>query len=197
MLDKRGLGLALAVSLAALSIGCSKKDKVEGSTGTTTGATTAAAEGTGGPSGAGTAAGKNWEKIERVSFNKLQSLLPETAIGMKRTGLNGNTVPAGEQTYTEGIAEFEGPNESSLSLKIQDYPSEAAQLLGSKSTTYKGFPVASEHESSDESSMVLVVGERFLVTASGQKVKVAQLKTALEKVDLAKLASWKDEGIKK
>jgi hypothetical protein len=196
MLDNRCLGLALAVCLAVVSSGCSKKDKTE--TATTTGSTAAAVEGTtADPSGAGTAAKRNWEKIERVSFVKLQSLLPDAAIGMKRTGLNGNTVPNGEGTFTEGIAEYEGANESSLELKIQDYPTEAEALLGSKSTTHKGFPVANEHESSDDSSMQLIVGERFVVSATGHKIRVAQLKTALEKVDLAKLATWKDEGIKK
>jgi hypothetical protein len=198
MLDNRCLGIALAVSLAALSNGCSKKDKTEASGSTTTASTAAAVEGTtADPSGAGTANKKNWEKIERVSFAKLQSLLPDAAIGMKRTGLNGNTVPNGEGTYTEGIGENEGPNETSLELKIQDFPTEAEALLGSKSTTYKGFPVANERESNDESSTQLIVGERFVVTASGHKVKVAQLKTALDKVDLAKLATWKDEGLKK
>ena len=197
MHDNR-LTIALALALAVVTSGCSKKDKTEAAGLTTAASTAAAVEGTtGDPSGAGTATKRSWEKIERVSFVRLQSLLPDAAIGMKRTGLNGNTVPNGEGTYTEGIGEYEGPNETSLELKIQDFPTEAEALLGSKSTTYKGFPVANERESNDESSTQLVVGERFVVTATGHKIRVAQLKTALDKVDLAKLATWKDEGIKK
>jgi hypothetical protein len=194
MLRKRLVGVAAAVCLLVVPVvGCSKKDKPEvGGAGATT--PTAAVEGAGGPSAAGTANGKDWDKIDRVSFSKLETLLPESANGMKRTGLNGNAVAT---AYTEAIADYEGPNEATMMFRLRDFPTDAEAKVESKSTLYKGYPVTSERETNDDSAFDLVVGDRFVVSAEGHKVKLAQLKTALEKVDLAKLATWKDEGVKK
>ena len=138
-----------------------------------------------------------WEKVERVPFAKLQSILPEGLAGMKRTNLGGSTVPDGDATYTEGVAEFEGQNESGLTLTIQDHPVRATESLSSKTTVWKGYPVVSESENSDSSELGFVVGDRFMVVVQGRKLKVAQVKAALEKVDFQKLASWKLEGLPK
>lgn len=178
----------LFVVAVVLLEGCTKKDDAAPTTGSAA---------TGAPAKAAGGKAVNWEKIERVPFARLQSLLPETVLGMKRGDVRGSTNPDGERTYSEGAADYTGPNETQLTLTVQDHPVQAVENISSKTTTFKGFPVFREHESSDESQFDIVVGERFIVEAHGQKLKVAQLKTALEKIDLAKLAGWKLEGVKK
>jgi hypothetical protein len=178
----------LVVAAVALS-GCSKKaDPAQAGT-----------ETTGAPAvGAAKAGGKavNWEKIERVPFARLQGLLPDAVLGMKRTNLGGSTNPDGERTYSEATADYEGPNETRLTLSIQDHPVQAAENVSSKTTSFKGYPVTTEREDSEEAQFYMVVGDRFIVGSRGQKLKAAQLRTAFEKVDLAKLATWKLEGVK-
>lgn len=179
------------VSAAVLLSGCSKKneDAPKAGTGDTAGATGAT------PAAAG-AKNVKWEKIQRVPFARLQTLLPDTAAGFKRTNLGGQTVPDGEATYSEATADYDGPNENGVNLTVQDNPVHARDALDSKTTTFKGFPVIQESESGDESDVTILVGERFVVRAHGRKLKVAQLKAVMEKMDLAKLASWKGEGLK-
>ncbi len=178
------------VAAAVLVSGCSKKNE----DGTKAGGDTNGA--TGAAPAAGGAKGVSWEKVQRVPFAKLQGLLPDTALGFKRTNLGGQTVPDGESTYSEANGDYEGPNETGLSVTVQDNPVRARDSLSSKTTTFKGFPVVQESENSDEADATLVVGDRFVVHAHGRKLKVAQLKSVMEKMDLAKLASWKGEGVK-
>lgn len=180
----------LLLSATVTLLGCDKKKDEAGGAATTGGTAAAPA--------ANPAGGKavNWEKVTRVPFARLQSILPETVIGMKRANLGGSTVPDGERTYSEGVGDYTGPNETTLSIIVRDHPVTAHESLSSKTTVFKGYPVVAENENSDEASMEIIVGERFVVQARGAKLKVAQLKSALEKVDLAKLDSWKSEGLK-
>ena len=183
---------ATVVLVAALVLvgGCSKKHEDGTKVGGDTNGATGAAHTT------GSAKAVNWEKVERVPFARLQGLLPDTALGFKRTNLGGQTIPDGESTYSEATGDYEGPNETGLSVVAQDNPVRARDSLSSKTTTFKGFPVVQESENGDESDVTILVGERFVVHAHGRKLKVAQLKSVIEKMDLAKLASWKGEGLK-
>ncbi len=174
--------------------GCKKKDEAppqeQGSSSGTPATTTAA------PAAAGKAV--DWAKIERVPFAKLQTLLPETLPnGLKRTDLRGSTTPDAEHTFTEAAADYEGPKDAHMTVTIHDNPLDAQSRISSKTTSFKGYPVVGESEGGGASDLTFVVGDRFVVTAHGNEVKVADLKTALEKVDLAKLATWKDQSLKK
>ena len=158
--------VVIAVSLSVLG-GCTKKDDQVATTGA-------------GGSGAApkVAGGKavSWEKVERVAFARLQGLLPETVLGLKRSDLRGSTTPDGERTYSEASADYEGPNDAHLTLTIQDHPVQAAENISSKTTSFKGYPVFKEEESSSDSQFNFVVGDRFIVEARAAKLKVAQLK---------------------
>jgi hypothetical protein len=181
--------IVLVVAAAVSSAGCSKKndDGTKAGAGGSSGATAPAV---------GAKNGVNWEKVQRVPFAKLQSLLPDAPLGFKRTDLRGQTVPDGESTYSEGAADYEGANETGLTLTVQDHPVGSRDSIASKTTTFKGHPVVGESEGSDEAELRIVVAERFMIIAHGRKLKVAQLKSVVEKMDLAKLASWKLEGVK-
>ena len=88
----------------------------------------------------------DWEKIERVPFAKLQTLLPESLLEMKRTDLGGRTIPAGAETYSEANARYEGPNDAFLNVTIQDHPTSAKDSISSKTSTFKSHPVTLEQE---------------------------------------------------
>lgn len=138
----------------------------------------------------------HWEKIARIPFARLQGLLPDTVLGMKRSELRGSTTPDGERTYSEASADYKGADDTVLTLTIQDHPVQAVENVSSKTTSFKGFPVTQEEENSDHAAFHIAVGDRFIVQADGQKLKAAQLRSAVEKLDLGKLASWKLEGVK-
>ena len=182
---------------ALLLGGCTKKDKADAPDKTTEKASGKSASKAASSSTAAEGERKavSWEKVERVPFAKLQSLMPDPALGMKRSNLAGQTVPDGERTYSEATATFEGANEQSLTITIQDHPMLAQDDLASKTTAFKGYPVVEEREDSNEAGFTILVGDRFIVHARGDKVTAAQLKSVVEKLDLAKLASWKLEGI--
>lgn len=175
----------LAVTLTLLG-GCTKKDEAAPTTGTTAAPAAKAASGK----------AVNWEKVERVPFARMQALLPATLLGMTRSDLRGSTNPDGERTYSEAAADYIGPNESQLTVTLQDHPVQAGENVSSKTTSFKTYPVTKEEENSEGAHFNIVVADRFIVEVRGQKLKVAQLKSALEKVDLAKLATWKLEGVK-
>ena len=180
--------LTVSTLVVVLALGgCTKKEDPVQTTGATK--TAPAVKGSGGKA-------VNWEKVERVPFARLQALLPEAVLGMKRTDLRGSTNPDGERTYSEAAADYEGPNETHLTLTIQDHPVQAAENVSTKTTSFKGYPVTKEDENSSESNFFIVVGDRFILEAHGQKLKVSQLKTAFDKIDVAKLATWKLEGVK-
>ena len=178
--------------------GCKKKEEGQanasssGAAGETTGAAA-----TNAGSGA-TGAQVDWAKVDRVPFSKLQTIFPESLPNeLKRKDLGGSTNPDGEHTYTEATASYEGPKERVLNVHVRDNPLSAKEALASKTSAFQGYPIVAESESQGFSNLEFIVGERFTVTVSGQELKVAELKTSLEKVELAKLASWKDEGLKK
>ena len=176
--------------------GCKKKnedgqDTAGSGGGETATGTTATNTGSGGKA-------VDWAKVERVPFATLQTILPENLpANLKRNDLGGSTNPDGEHTYTEATASYEAPNDVVMTIGVQDNPLQAKDLLASKTSAFQGHPIVSERESQGFADLQFVVGERFVVSVHGQALKVAQLKTALEKVDLTKLASWKDQGLKK
>jgi hypothetical protein len=191
---------SVVLVFAVIAAGCSKKDEATGAGG-------AGGAGGGGAGGAGgsavpakAAGGKavEWAKVERVPFAKLQTTMPDPILpGFKRTEQGGSVVPDGESTYSEANATYHGPNDASIHVVVQDHPIASRDLLPNKTTAFKGFPVVHEHETSDDSEFRIIVADRFIVfVQGGGKVKVAQLKAAVEKLDLVKLASWKNEGIK-
>lgn len=190
----REMVVVLVLSIVATA-GCKKKNDAEGPAGAASGSSGSTGAG-GTPAGAG-AAKKQWSTVDRVPFAKLQTLLPETLGAMKRTDLSGSMVPQDEYTHSEASAYYEGPKDSTLRITIQDNPVHAEEQIPSKTSSFKGFPVVSESEGGGVADVTVVVGERFTVAAHADVLKASEVKAALEKIDLAKLASWKDEGAKK
>ncbi len=184
--------VVVALSVLATTA-CKKKSETESAAGGSGGAAATAT----GAAATGTASKKQWSTVDRVPFAQLQSLLPATLGSLKRTDLSGSMVPQDEYTHSEASAYYEGPNDRTLRITIQDNPVHAEDRIPSKTSSFKGFPVVQESESESQADFEIVVGERFTVTAHADVLKAADVKAELGKLDLAKLASWKDAGVKK
>lgn len=189
----RAAGVLAALALAGTA-GCSKgKDKDKEASGAA--AATAAA---GTPAKGAPAKTKqvNWAEVERVPYSKLQTLIPSTLLNLKRNDLSGSTHP-GDDMHTEATGTFDGPNEAHLRIELYDQPVSAGDLIASKTSSFKGYPVVEDGESGNTATLKFVVGSRFIVRVYGENLKGADVRAAAEKLDLAKLESWKDEGVKK
>ncbi len=65
-----------------------------------------------------------------------------------------------------------------------------------KSARYKGYKAYEKYtNSSQEGSIHVFVADRFIVEVSGKGVKMSNLKTALDRVDVGKLESMKSMGV--
>ena len=148
---------------------------------------------------------------EPVNFRTLRELLPQEAVGLAQTNVEGSTdgamgfsISQVEATYGEGDAEID--------LSILDYgaiPSMAMMGLGwtmadidrESGSTYertvtfggeRGYRTYDSERRSGEFN--LLVADRFVVQVEGSGVDDDDLEAALRAVDLSGLADLRDEG---
>ena len=196
MIDsRRWAGWVSTIALVAVfggGVACRKDDsaKPSSSSGTAQGSATGASGKTG-------AKPINWEKVERVPFAKLQTLLPESLGALKRGEMSGSINPAGEHTNSIAAVDYSGAEDVNVRVELQDNPVLARELLSDKTTTFDGYPVIGESAADGGYELRFIVGDRFIVVANGTKRSGAELKEALKLIDFAKLASWKSEGVPK
>ena len=186
----------------------SKKVEAAGTRGDSNAAGAAALEGLGVLLGGG-------KHIDPIALDQLKPFVPETFAGLpkktssaERTGMASLMVSKAEATYGDdaqkrvtlkisdtggasglvGLAswaslqeEKEDDNGSERTLKVD------GRLVHEKTSTRAG--------GTNEFSVVL--GERFVVSASGVGVDLKELKAAVTSLDLARLESMKDVGVTK
>ena len=141
-----------------------------------------------------------------VDFRELRTLLPEEAAGVRRTAANGRKTGAFGVNISEATGEYgdaEGPR---LEVKITDLgamgPAAAMANLGwtatqidsegddgyERTTEYQGRKGIEKYRTIDKSgSAKVMAGGRFLLEISGNNIEPAQLKAAVESVDLGAL----------
>jgi hypothetical protein len=149
--------------------------------------------------------------VEPVDFRKLTPLLPESLPGLARSG-----APSGEKSGVLGMkmshaeVSFESEDGKSITVGIQDAGGMSGALgqgLAAwasvdvdretadgyeKTTTYQGFKAFERYNTADRDGEIQVwISDRFLVNVSGNSVSADEIKAALGKVDLKKLAALK------
>jgi len=144
-----------------------------------------------------------------VDFRELKALLPAELPGMKRTSASGEKNSAMGMTVATAEASYEG-EEAGLEIKITDMGGTGtlmgmaaagwtmAEIDRETDTGYERTTVIDgnkAHETYDTEEKrgeieVLVAG-RFMVEIDGQGVTADQLKSAVGKIDLKKLAGLK------
>ena len=156
------------------------------------------------------------KSVESVSIEQLKPFIPDTFAGLpkktskaERTGMASIMISKAEATYGDETGQ------KSVSLDVSDSGGMSglmglaswANVQGEKEDQYSKEKTAkvdgrmvNEKMSKQEggtNSYSVVLGERFMVNASGRGVDLATIKAAVASLDLKKLESMKDEGVKK
>ena len=153
------------------------------------------------------------KRVDPVAIDQLKTFVPESFAGLpmtassaEKTGIAGLMVSKAEARYGDGAGK-------SVTLDISDtggvsglmglaswagVEGEKEDASGSEKTQKVGGRLVHERTSktggTNEFGMVL--GDRFLVTAKGNGIGVNELKAAVSGLDLAKLESMKDVGVR-
>jgi hypothetical protein len=152
--------------------------------------------------------------VDPVAIDQLRPFVPETFAGLPKTssnaeknGFGGLAVSKAEATYSDkagksvtlevsdsggvsglvGLAGWAGVQGE----KEDDYMSERTQKVGGRLVHEKLSKKGGQNE------FGIVLGDRFMVSATGQGVDLNTLKAAVAGLDLGKLESMKDVGVQK
>lgn len=158
---------------------------------------------------------KEGKAVEVVDFRELKALLPEEVEGMKRTNATGekNSAMGFKVSQAEGDYQTED-GFNSLDIQIVDMGNMSG-LAGlatwgwtiaevdketetgyERTTKYQGHKAFEKYDNEYKNgSIEVLVAERFMVSVHGNNVPMETIKSALEDVDLGKLAGMKDFGV--
>jgi hypothetical protein len=153
------------------------------------------------------------KKVDPLEIDQIKAFLPATLGGFARQG-NGTAEKSGIAALMVSKAEAEySDGAKRVRIEISD-PGGASGLVGLASwatlQTSKEDDNGSERTSKVNGRMVhektskngsdefdIVLGDRFVVSASSRDVKLDQLKSMVAALDLSKLESMKEVGVKK
>ena len=152
-------------------------------------------------------------KVQPVDFHKLQELMPKNAVGVERSGLEGDNVTVGAWVMSKANADFTKPDsdgsDAHASIEIADYVAAPQMVAGmtawrtvpiniendkgyQRTAKFKDYPAFETYTKDGESrQMMVLVAERFLVTIDTSHVAEADFKKLTEGLPLKKLAELK------
>jgi len=151
--------------------------------------------------------------VEALAPDQIKSFLPESLGNLKRTSSSAQRNNAMGMQISEATAEYAGGNDQRITLEITDtggakgFMAMAAAMAPEeeketdhgyeKTYTADGNMVHEAWDSQSKSGEYSVVlGKRFTVKANGNVDSIDQLKQAVTSVDMSKLESLKDAGVK-
>jgi hypothetical protein len=154
------------------------------------------------------------KRVDPVAIDQLKPFVPETFAGLPKTnsnaeknGIAGFMVSKAEAIYSDGadkrvtlqISDSGGVS-GLVALagwagvqgeKDDDYGSERTQKVGGRLVHEKVSKRGGDNE------FAIVLGDRFVVSAEGRGIGLAELKAAVSDLDLAKIEGMKDVGVQK
>jgi len=150
--------------------------------------------------------------VEPVDFRELKALLPEALDGLPRTNASGEKNSAMGIKLSQATGDYQNDEGKSINIEIYDYASMQKMVMMAqfgwavtdfdretdtgyeKSITWKGMRGIERYENESQYGQIqILVAERFVVDVEGYSVKIEDVRNALEKIDLKKLASFKDK----
>lgn len=154
------------------------------------------------------------DQVEALAPEKLEAFLPESLAGRTRTSFSAKRDGAMGIQIAEAQASYGMEGGEALDLRITDTGSTKGIMMFAgwamlqheektdhgyeKSTKRDGRLVQEKWDSSTKrGEYSIIVGDRFVVAASGEAADVGVLRSLAEAVDLAGLEKLKDEGVKK
>jgi hypothetical protein len=151
--------------------------------------------------------------VDPVNIDQLTPFVPETFAGLPKTGHSAEKTGIASLMVSHAQATY-GEGGSSVTLEISDTGG-ASGLMGLAS----GVGVQSERDDDQSSErtvkvngrlmhekvsktggsneFAVVLGERFVVAATGRGLNLDQLRTAVTSLDLGRLEAMKDVGVEK
>jgi hypothetical protein len=153
--------------------------------------------------------------VDPIGIDQLKPFVPETFLGMKRTSSNAEKNGIAGFMISKAEATYADDSGKSVTLAISDTGG-ASGLVGLASWA----SLQGEQENDDHFERVtkvngrlvheqgskraggtnefgVVLGERFVVNASGNGVGLNELKSAVSNLDLGKLEAMKDVGVQR
>lgn len=151
--------------------------------------------------------------VEALAPDQIKAFLPDSLGGLKRTSLSAQRNGAMGMQISEASAEYSADSGQHITLEVTDTggakgfiamaaamaPEEEKETDHGYEKTYNadGNMVHEEWDSQSKSGEYsVIVGKRFTVKASGNVDRIDQLKQAVASIDLGKLESLKDTGVK-
>jgi hypothetical protein len=151
--------------------------------------------------------------VEALAPDQIKAFLPESLGNLKRTSTSAQRNNAMGMQISEATAEYSGDNNQRITLEVTDtggakgfMAMAAAMAPEEEKETDHGYEKTYTadgnmvHEAWDTQSKSgeysVVLGKRFTVKANGNVDSIDQLKQAVGSIDLGKLESLKDAGVK-
>lgn len=151
--------------------------------------------------------------VEALSPDQVKAFLPDSLGGLKRTSISAQRSGAMGMQLSDASAVYSDSNGHSITLEVTDSggakgwmsmatamaPEEEKETDHGYEKTYTDSGRLT-HEAWDTQSKSgeysLIIAQRFSVKANGNADSIDQLKQAVGNVDLGKLESMKDSGVK-
>jgi hypothetical protein len=154
------------------------------------------------------------KRVDPIAIDQLKTFVPESFAGFARTSSNAEKTGIGGLMVSKAEAKYGDGAGKHVSLEISDTGG-VSGLMGLAS--WVGMEEEKEDDSGSEKTVRvngrlvherhsktggtneygIVIGDRFVVNASGDGVNVDQLKAAVSGLDLAKLEAMKGVGVQK
>jgi hypothetical protein len=153
------------------------------------------------------------KKVDPLEIDQIKSFLPPTLAGFAKQG-NGTAEKSGfaslmvskaEANYSDGTKTVNiGISDSGGASGIMGLAGWAAMQTSKEDdngservSKVNGRLVHEQTRKNGEDEFEIILGDRFVVSASSRDVKLNQLKTIVSALDLNKIESMKDVGVKK
>ena len=151
--------------------------------------------------------------VEALSPDQIKAFLPDSLGNLKRTSISAQRNNAMGMQVSDATAEYSSDGGQHITLEVTDtggakgfVAMAAAMAPEEEKQTDHGYEKTSTsngnivHEAWDTQSKSgeysMVLGQRFTVKANGNADSIDQLKQAVATIDLSKLESLKDAGVK-